>query len=655
MTLRGIGATAGIRIQTRWRQLEQLVHDGPDGPGNRRLDGVPQTPPDDASVAPSSPAGGRSGGRSEFASPYSSAQSESAAESKARKLARANSTLQMSADALRSAQDVDAFLGRTMEAMAVHIGARSGTVWLLNEEEFASYLQWVLEDGKLLRAADSSHPNAHQPNYLAGKPSLMTLEAQQPPRPAIYTLDADIGLTAEHLAHFKKMGTKALLTVPMVLGTRSVGLFTFRLTSYDQPNDEDLELLQALANQATIAVRLATLSKAEAESAVAREREAAAQQRAADLIEANAALKRSLDHLAAGSDFQRFLSGVLEEIQRRLGALHLSLWACEERLDGSRTVGFTWKSDEQVPVVALVTKRLATYEARADQPVLWPSTSESHFKESERLQLEAAGLLNVLYIPLRLRDKTLGGIAAFLSGNVRMSDEDIELVQAFAHQATLALRLRQLSLENEASAVFAERARIAREIHDGIAQAFIGIRMQLNSLPQRDDPGLQRALSLAHEGLAEARRAVEALRPFQLAYKSFIEAVEQSTRDTLPSQIKLKVTLSGEWPALPPEYESNLFRLIQEAVNNVVKHSRAKDVQIELSSTARELSLLIQDNGCGFDLAALPQDHGFGLHTMRQRAASIGATFQIQSSPSGGTRVFVSLNPEAIAASRPTV
>jgi len=225
----------------------------------------------------------------------------------------------------------------------------------------------------------------------------------------------------------------------------------------------------------------------------------------------------------------------------------------------------------------------------------------------------------------------------------------VELAKALATQAALAMELTRLSNESRSVAILQERARLAREIHDGIVQSFIGINMQLNRLRSGESQGaLEKALELSEHGLGEARRAVRALRPLHLAGKTLVEAVADMARTSVGEGVKVEVTSSGAWEGLTPDAEGHLFRIVQEAVNNVVRHAEADALSVELSATATEVSVLVSDNGKGFDVEAQQDaEHGFGLFSMRQRADSMGAAFKIVSTKGGGTQVFTSLQRAA--------
>jgi signal transduction histidine kinase len=193
-----------------------------------------------------------------------------------------------------------------------------------------------------------------------------------------------------------------------------------------------------------------------------------------------------------------------------------------------------------------------------------------------------------------------------------------------------------------AAAIADERERVAREVHDSIAQAFIGINMLLSAVPGAASEVVKKARCLALHGLQESRRAIHALLPAPLMSRPFGEAVRRMASIAVPPQMRLEVESTGDWSALPPESACELFRMVQEAVNNAIKHSRAARLRIDLSCTDREAVALIDDDGRGFNVSGC-HDAGFGLVSMRQRAACSGGRVDIVSSPDRGTQVFISI------------
>ncbi len=198
----------------------------------------------------------------------------------------------------------------------------------------------------------------------------------------------------------------------------------------------------------------------------------------------------------------------------------------------------------------------------------------------------------------------------------------------------------------EHAAVLAERNRIAGEIHDTLIQGVVGISAnvelvvaELEDSPERARTLLDRLRILISNTLDEARRSVWNLRPASLEQRNLASALQDSAREAaLNTPIQVKVQVDGHPRPLPGPTENNLLRIGQEAVNNAIKHSRARSVQMELHYEPAFVRLLVQDDGCGFDpqrpVNAAP-DH-FGLTAMRERAEKLGGRLFITSSPGEG-------------------
>jgi signal transduction histidine kinase len=196
-----------------------------------------------------------------------------------------------------------------------------------------------------------------------------------------------------------------------------------------------------------------------------------------------------------------------------------------------------------------------------------------------------------------------------------------------------------------------ERSRMAREIHDTLAQGFTGIITQLQAADQAQDEAARRrhteaALALARDGLAEARRSVNALRPAPLDSVGLPEALRNVARMwSARTGILVQLTTSGDAGALPTDAEVALLRTAQEALANIEKHAHAHRVTLVLRSNARGALLEVRDDGRGFDVRERlerPRDGehgGFGLVAMRERIESIAGEFTVESRPGRGTAV----------------
>jgi signal transduction histidine kinase len=243
-----------------------------------------------------------------------------------------------------------------------------------------------------------------------------------------------------------------------------------------------------------------------------------------------------------------------------------------------------------------------------------------------------------------------------------MHDREQQVVQ---HQKSLAelsevnRRLEATIAENEVlqrqllagareAGVRDERRRMAREIHDTLAQGLTGIVTQLQAAEQAeagtpDDATSWRrhvsaATRLARDSLSEARRSVDALRPEPLERCRLSEAVaDVAERWSALNGITAQVTTTGTARPLQPEAEFALLRAAQEALANVARHAHASRVGLTISYMENEVALDVRDDGVGFDPAAA--DRGFGLVAMRQRIAALSGTLQVESEPGGGTAV----------------
>jgi ligand-binding sensor domain-containing protein/signal transduction histidine kinase len=218
-----------------------------------------------------------------------------------------------------------------------------------------------------------------------------------------------------------------------------------------------------------------------------------------------------------------------------------------------------------------------------------------------------------------------------------------------------ALRLRQVRARF--GAVLQERNRIAREIHDNLAQEILGISVQLeivarlmSSSTEAARMHLDRARALVRSSVAEARRYVWDLRSQSLEERDLPTALSEMTRRlTAESGVQTQFQVGGTFRPLPQQVENNLLRIGQEAVNNAVRHARARTITVSLNFDARSVRLSVGDDGVGFDRGSHGNGSGdhFGLTIMRERAEEMGGTVVVRSAPGEGSEVTVSVPIEA--------
>lgn len=211
-------------------------------------------------------------------------------------------------------------------------------------------------------------------------------------------------------------------------------------------------------------------------------------------------------------------------------------------------------------------------------------------------------------------------------------------------------RLVHYSTTIEKLVLSQERNRLARELHDTLAHSLSEIAVQLEALKTiwRKDPAraqdlLDQTLATARSGLQEARRAIQALRAAPLDDLGLVLAIRElaetaAARANLTLQFRAPESIHD----LPPEVEQCFYRVAQEAIANAVEHSQADHLCVELEHRNGQLTLVITDDGCGFDPAHLPVNGHFGLRGMRERAEMIDATLSIRSAPGEGTQIHLS-------------
>jgi PAS domain S-box-containing protein len=207
----------------------------------------------------------------------------------------------------------------------------------------------------------------------------------------------------------------------------------------------------------------------------------------------------------------------------------------------------------------------------------------------------------------------------------------------------------------EVASILEERNRMAREIHDTLAQSFTGIIIHSRSAerkitvdPEKAQAYLAQVQNLARTGLAEARRSVEALRrPYLLENNDLLSAFKHLTTDLESSTgtVIMCEAIGIPYP-LPSEVENNLLRIGQEALTNALKYAKATEIRVELIYQFTQCVLRIKDDGQGFTIDRSSSHNGFGLLGMAERADRIGAQIQIQSNPGQGTEITVTVNQE---------
>ncbi|MGH7685503.1 MAG: histidine kinase [Candidatus Dormibacteria bacterium] len=264
-------------------------------------------------------------------------------------------------------------------------------------------------------------------------------------------------------------------------------------------------------------------------------------------------------------------------------------------------------------------------------------------------QVRRAGRGHLLLAwPLATTQVTLGALAVQTPVPPRADTQ--RLLQAIADQVALALYTAHLSAVGREHAVLEERTRLAREIHDTLAQQLTGIVLQLEAAETLIDRRSDRAKStvtLAHElarsALQEARRSVWDLRPAPLAATGLVVAIEREVHALEHRSgiaVRFRTRSVPRRLSLSPSAEVAVLRIVQESLSNIDRHSGAAHADVVIRSDGHELIVSVRDDGTGFDPAASPaRDDSFGLQSMRERIRLAGGSLLVTSAPGTGTEV----------------
>jgi two-component system, NarL family, sensor kinase len=259
-------------------------------------------------------------------------------------------------------------------------------------------------------------------------------------------------------------------------------------------------------------------------------------------------------------------------------------------------------------------------------------------------------------IPLHFQDKPLGIMNLTGPSWRRLTKDELRLLSMIGYQIGITVERARLAEESARLARAEERTRIAREIHDTLAQGLTAIALQIEAALQRlEGPAVEarerlgRALDIARDNLEDARRSVLALRSSPPARGPLGEALTALARGfTSETGVRVRVRRSGNG-VLPATFEDELFRIASESLANVRKHARATEVVMTLQVRLRDVRVTVTDNGRGFQADPAPGNAaGQGILGMRERARLIGGDLRIDSAPGKGTTVTVSAKlPEA--------
>ena len=423
---------------------------------------------------------------------------------------------------------------------------------------------------------------------------------------------------------------RSFLGVPIRLrGVVFGNLYLTEKAGGEQFSDDDEETVRLLAAQAAVAIENARLY----ESARQWSRQLESLNEISEALVTEVDLSHLLD--LAVTRLRELLGCRVVLIERPAGDGGLVVEAVSGE-EGTQLLGLRLEVARSKSGRALTRRRSERVDALIDDP------------EVDQAAPRLVDATSGLFVPLVVREKAIGIIVAYdkIGTDTRFSDADMRIAEAFANRAAVALELADRVGRESVRALLEgqelERSRLARELHDETGQALASILLGLKGL-ERDvgEEPLVQLRGLVASALGDVRRLTVELRPPALDDFGLQAALERLTT-VLAERSSTETHLNVSVQSLPPAYETALYRIVQEALTNVIKHANATSVSVVVTQSDTSVRCVIEDNGEGFSTAAV-RAGALGLVGMRERLNLLGGRLEIQSSPGRGTTLLAEL------------
>lgn len=556
-------------------------------------------------------------------------------------------TLQTIAAELASARDTEPLLEQLVERTMTALGADACAVWIHDVEH--DRLRSGAARGLSGHFLEIMNAGARPDNT----PTFNQLRLD--PRPIFATNVARrLHLASPDAAAMMELeGVVSGLWLPLFGAGREVtGMLALYHRRERLYSDSEVRLAQAFTNQIAVAMQNARLA----------EQEHAAREVAAHQLERIHALSQITEQLLGSVEVDDVLDVVVTAAER-LSSAAMAMVALADpdrrHVTAVAVAGPLRQLLGRIPERQEMTESYlngtATGRAFATGATVtvedytqWPPAAEAQTASV------AAGAQSVIAAPLRLGAAVIGVLWVGGDKPHAFSEEDVRIVEALADLAALAIDHARLVRRGREAAVLEERSRLARDLHDSVTQSIFSLGMMAQAAQTQHERGapalaatLQRISSLAQQALTEMRALVFELRPAVLEEEGLAAALDRLAA-SFRARFDLPVSFTGEATLrLEPEAETAIFRIVQEALNNAVKHAHATKVAVILDQPeSYRLIVTVRDNGVGFDAAArepvgTPSGAGLGLRGMRERAAAAGLLLGVRSTPGKGATVRV--------------
>jgi PAS domain S-box-containing protein len=426
------------------------------------------------------------------------------------------------------------------------------------------------------------------------------------------------------------------LGVPLMVKDKVIGVLRLDHMERFHFSEKDAELVLALAEQAAIAIENARLFEAKQRRAEQFRIISEVGQRITSIL--------SLDEL---------LGQTVSLIQEAFGYYHVHIGLIGDGLVNFAPQAGTWQAEAEcrccTTPIKVGDEALSGQVAASGRPILVPDNRQ----DARYVPPTAEKTGSSLILPLTVKGAVIGVLNVESERLNAFDADDLIVMQLLANQIATAIDNARLYEQAQQLASLQERQKLARDLHDSVAQALYGIalgartaRVQLDRSPSLAVEPVEYVVSLAEAGLADMRALIFELRPESLETEGLVAALEKQA-DVLRARHFLEVHTSFmSEPETGLEAKQVLYRVAQEAVHNIVKHARASHAFLSLQQVGDDLVLEVRDDGIGFDVTT-PYPGHLGLVSMRERAAGLGGNLRIESQPGQGTAVVAVLHQMA--------
>jgi nitrate/nitrite-specific signal transduction histidine kinase len=450
-------------------------------------------------------------------------------------------------------------------------------------------------------------------------------------------VSADSRLTREVV---KQEGLRSLAIVPLSSKGKTLGTLFTSAHGYREFTDQDVQLLTSIGHQIGVAVENARLFQA--------------LQRRAEQFRVIAQVGHRITSIL---DIDQVLIQVVRLIQQAFDYDHVGIALVEgDDVVYKVGAGALWDNPEfrfEPERLKIGEEGIAGWVAATGEPLLIPDVCQ----EPRYVPMHGSRTRSELTVPLKTKTAVIGVLDVQSDRPNAFDTSDLTLLQSLASQAAIALENARLYEQAQQLAALEERSRLARDLHDAVTQTLFSASLIAEALPslweidQEEGRQLLKELrQLSRGALAEMRTLLLELRPAALAEASLEDLLRQ-LGEAVTGQTGVPVRLVMDGPChLPSEVHVALYRIAQEALNNVVKHADATQIQLDLLCATtpagidrgprKRVELRVCDDGRGFDPSSVSSDR-LGLGIIRERAQAIGATPQIKSQPGCGTQLVV--------------